>query len=512
MSSIAEIMDEDFTSASDISDCELADGSTAIGSSKIYPTRGRKRKSLIPTPKKRHVARGTLKNVSRSQPTPKKVRNTRSSKKKEEPSEMQQLEHELKALRNAVNTMQGTILKQQEEILNLNEKLAPLTAADDNHKPTEPHPQLMDEVKALDEKMVNFYSDNEKTCTEKKNQLRKELNIPLNRIEKTADQALQLAVQLQENPPCVKCDRCLPQSDTLSNIHGELDKLEHEVAGIQSALNDFNLPNAATVGQKNKKGPIYTFGQNPDSKESHERAQKPEEKRGVEQKQNSNKNNSSRKKIVMFMDSNRNHLDQSLLWDNLTLVPAGCIPELEQIILKYDLRDYDVVIIHVGVNDLDTKSGTQVANRLIKLTSSIKTCAPGIKIILSEITPRSINKDDEVLACNDILGQVLGQAENITLVRHTNLRNKEWTHHKKSDDKHFTKTSISRLAGNLKHAFRKAIGIKGVRKLPRNTNNPGSKTRANNRGMNNRSSRYVNALPKDELRTLLKEQLRSLFE
>ena len=199
----------------------------------------------------------------------------------------------------------------------------------------------------------------------------------------------------------------------------------------------------------------------------------------------------------MFMDSNRNHLDPKLLWENLTLVPAGCIPELCTQLKKYDVTKFDIVIIHVGVNDIDTNSGTNVAKRLIKLTSEIKNLAPGIQIILSEITPRQLNRDCEVLACNTELNNTLKIAENITLVRHSNLRNGEWSHHKKNDDKHFTEGSTARLAGNLKNAFRRAIGAKT--KSPRKQDN-----RRKDRGGNG-AGKSIKELLRQELFRLFKD-------
>ena len=161
----------------------------------------------------------------------------------------------------------------------------------------------------------------------------------------------------------------------------------------------------------------------------------------------------------MFMDSNRNYLNPGMLWDNLTIVPAGCTNELLHKIEKNDLRNFDVIIIHVGVNDIDNHDGKSVAKRLIDITSRIKASAPGIHIILSEVTPRQLRKDNEVLICNEEL-KVLQNTDNITLARHSNLRDSEWSYHKKKDDKHFTEEAIARLAGNLKDAFRRAIGAK----------------------------------------------------
>ena len=178
------------------------------------------------------------------------------------------------------------------------------------------------------------------------------------------------------------------------------------------------------------------------------------------------------------MDSNRNYLDLDLLWENLTLVPTGNMSELLQNLEKNDLRDYDVVVIHVGVNDIDRTEGREVAKRLINVTSRIKAAAPGIQIILSEVTPRQLTRDDEVIACNEEL-RILQGTDNITLAKHSNLRDKQWSFHKPKDDKHFTKPAIARLAGNLKSAFRKAMNIR-----PRRSSNNDRYNKGNVRNSN----------------------------
>ena len=90
----------------------------------------------------------------------------------------------------------------------------------------------------------------------------------------------------------------------------------------------------------------------------------------------------------MLMDSNRRFLDQSLLWENLTLLQVGNIPDLHVMLGKQNLSDYDVIIVHVGVNDIDNTSGETVAQKVVHVTSKIKNLAPGTKIVLSEVTPR----------------------------------------------------------------------------------------------------------------------------
>ena len=131
------------------------------------------------------------------------------------------------------------------------------------------------------------------------------------------------------------------------------------------------------------------------------------------------------------MDSNRNFLDPELLWENLTIIPTGNIPELLRNIDKNDLREYDVVVIHVGVNDIDTSDGKAVAKKLIEVTSRIKASTPGTKIILSEVTQRQLYRDDEVITCNKEL-RIL-QETDVTLARHSNLRDEQWSFHKPKD-------------------------------------------------------------------------------
>lgn len=162
----------------------------------------------------------------------------------------------------------------------------------------------------------------------------------------------------------------------------------------------------------------------------------------------------------MLMDSNRQYLDSSRLWDNLRIEPCGNTPDLAKILQRTDVSKYDVIIVHVGVNDIDKYDGATVAEKLAQFTKKIAEAAPLAKILLSEVTPRQLSRDDEVKECNEILPNLLDSG--VTLIRHSNLRNDEWSFHVENDDKHLAAESIARFAGNLKTAFRKAIGISGV--------------------------------------------------
>ena len=86
----------------------------------------------------------------------------------------------------------------------------------------------------------------------------------------------------------------------------------------------------------------------------------------------------------MFMDSNRKYLDSSRLWVNLEIVACGNIPELLSLISrgKSKLTQYDVIIIHVGVNDIDKFDGKTVAVKLANAAKVIASTSSKAKILL----------------------------------------------------------------------------------------------------------------------------------
>ena len=94
----------------------------------------------------------------------------------------------------------------------------------------------------------------------------------------------------------------------------------------------------------------------------------------------------------------------------------------------------------------------------------IKKNLPNVKVVVSEVTPRQIHRDDEVQRCNTALHTALDKELDVTIAKHSNLRNERWSFHIKGDDKHFAQISIARLAKNLKIAFRTALGFSTSRK------------------------------------------------
>ena len=439
------------------------------GPAKTYATRGSrsngKSLTVIATPLKKRIAvcPRVKKNVD------------------EQTYELAYMKSNIVALQNAVKSMELTIKNQQIEIANLQQ---------DQERDKECHGCLnvRKELVAARAELINFYTDNDKTCSRNGTLLRKDLLGKIEEVSKVASDTSKLVYELKHSTSPASVPTTCPQSTTIGHNNLQIDSLWDEVNSIKENINDLTLTGSSVVEnkKKTKKSGVdkALSGQNESSRSktsnsnkfqfgefgsSQNASQTPPPNKSTHKRKSLNNN---KKNIILFMDSNRNFLNPDLLWENLTIVPAGNISELTTQLENNDLRDYDIVMIHVGVNDLDKSDGKTTAKRLIGLTSRIKSSVPGIKIILSQITPRQLHRDDEVLVCNEELN-ILNNAENITIAKHSNLRDKEWSFHKPNDDKHFTRSAIARLAGNLKSAFRKALGIK-PRRL---TNNQGRDNR-----------------------------------
>ena len=168
----------------------------------------------------------------------------------------------------------------------------------------------------------------------------------------------------------------------------------------------------------------------------------------------------------MFCDSNRKFLDAHRLWRGIKILPCGSLIELSPLIhSNRDIKSAGMVIIHVGVDDTDKKNGQVFSN--LQHVIKVEEVAPNAKIIRCEITPRKDGRDSEVRICNGLINTVYNNNEhpNLTISYHRNLRNKEWSFH--DDTKHLSEISIARFAGNLKSAFRRALGINRKIKVSR---------------------------------------------
>ena len=201
------------------------------------------------------------------------------------------------------------------------------------------------------------------------------------------------------------------------------------------------------------------------------------------------------------MDSNRKHLVQDQLWKNNTVIPCGNTYDLRKILNTTTVTGIDLIFIHIGVNDIDRDDGKTVSKNLVDIVQKLRSEHPNLKVVVSEVTPRQLTRDDEVQICNTALHAALDNVPNVTIAKHSNLRNDRWSFHVEKDDRHFDKSSIGRLAKNLKVAFRKAIGLP----VFENRNSAGG-------GRNSVKSKSRNGLGKGNNVETFKEKLMSFLK
>ena len=80
----------------------------------------------------------------------------------------------------------------------------------------------------------------------------------------------------------------------------------------------------------------------------------------------------------------------------------------------------------VGCNDIDSKSGELVFDGIRCIVERLREKFPGIKIILSEITPRMDNLDTQVKATNLLLNEYIEGSSDLFLTRNSNMRDPDF--------------------------------------------------------------------------------------
>ena len=184
---------------------------------------------------------------------------------------------------------------------------------------------------------------------------------------------------------------------------------------------------------------------------------------------NSNSNDNAKKgvtkpfklsKTLIIMDSNGKHLVHDQLWKNSTHVFNAKAQELlPRVTNLLQTHKPDLVLIHNGVNDLDKQDGATVARSILAVVKRMKTEHPDLNIVVSEVTPRQLNKDDQVLICNEHLHTYFDKMDKVTMAVHSNLRTEDWSYYDEGDNKHLANSTIKHFASNLKAALREAVGI-----------------------------------------------------
>ena len=164
--------------------------------------------------------------------------------------------------------------------------------------------------------------------------------------------------------------------------------------------------------------------------------------------------------LLVCMDSNRKFIDHRLFWrtDGASYVACSKIESVKKTIMDTHYENLKTILISCGVNDIDTKIGSDVAHEILDLLEYIKQNYPNVKIVLSEVTPRNDELDEEVKKCNKLVATSMTNKAGVFFVKQHNLRDSTWSLF--YDNKHITKNGIRKFAANLKVGLRNAYGIK----------------------------------------------------
>ena len=162
--------------------------------------------------------------------------------------------------------------------------------------------------------------------------------------------------------------------------------------------------------------------------------------------------------ILMCMDSNSRHIKFRKLWTvrNSETRRTYRLDQLHRFITDWDIKTLHHILINVGVNDIDTKTGTEVFYELRDVIDLVKRKCPRIKIVLAEITPRDDARYIYVLECNKLIHELSALDMNIFVADHTNLR--ENSYEFLADVKHVRREKVCTFATNLKRALCAAYG------------------------------------------------------
>ena len=208
--------------------------------------------------------------------------------------------------------------------------------------------------------------------------------------------------------------------------------------------------------------------------------------------------------MVYLYDSNFKYININRLWSTRNSLRRSCpdLDALEDFIDESNITSLKSIMIHTGVNDTDDMCGTRVGEKLFTIINKIQAKFPGIKIIVSEVTPRMDDKDAEVKKCNNVINRYAKLRDGIYIAAHSNLRDQRFF----SDSKHIKEIKIAKFAANLKRTLRIAFGTEVMSPQKQShTTSPSTSRVINQVGGNTtavQGDRNTTAVQEDHLRSM----------
>ena len=158
-------------------------------------------------------------------------------------------------------------------------------------------------------------------------------------------------------------------------------------------------------------------------------------------------------KLLVATDSNGKFFKPDLFWkkEGTLYERTSTIQDIGRILDKNRSNKLGCILISCGVNDIEEKSGQDVAKEMLSLVGRIMQEHPSTKIVISEITPLYA-RDGEVRACNGILHRELS-GKGVQLVKLERLRDETWSLFQ-LDRKHIKESKVPIFAKLLIDALR----------------------------------------------------------
>ena len=124
-------------------------------------------------------------------------------------------------------------------------------------------------------------------------------------------------------------------------------------------------------------------------------------------------NTRKKKVILVLMDSNRNNINFQNLFldDDVIIKPCGTVQFARGVIASLKFRP-DIIIVHLGTNDLKTQTHVEFFNNLTNLVTDITNKCDG-KIIISNILPRSDKFEEKVQPTNRLLAESIPETNRV---------------------------------------------------------------------------------------------------
>lgn len=163
--------------------------------------------------------------------------------------------------------------------------------------------------------------------------------------------------------------------------------------------------------------------------------------------------------VIILMDSNRKFINTKQLYPGkkTSIIQCATLDKAKMILQNPKFATPQVIILHVGVNDVESSSVAVICNKFKECIDVISRSYPRTKIIISEVTPRNDDLLPNVNEVNQFLRKNLPDctnSRNLSIMGHPNLDVDCLF-----DIKHLSRnTGIKRLTLNFKNSLLAAFG------------------------------------------------------